>query len=101
MTRLDPAKAARLLFQLPRESRVYAKLDPATQWGWQELLLNKAANALEFLAWTKTKDATKKAPQDRPKPFMPDFIPQPKDVAEGLESHTVDDIREILAKARV
>lgn len=52
----------------------------------------------------KTKDATKKPPQNRPKPYIPDFMPQQNSddqVGEGAEIHTTDDIKEILNKPRV
>lgn len=82
---------------------MFAKIQPATQWGWSEILANKANYLLETLVWMKTKDATRKPPQNRPKPYMPDFMPQPKgedQVAEGTEAHTTDDIKEILARPR-
>lgn len=47
----------------------------------------------------KTKDATKKSPRNKPKPFLPDFMDQPKANKEAV-AHTVDDIREILARPR-
>jgi len=100
---LDPAKAARLLFQLPRECRTYAKLAPASQWGWSEIMANKMVYLLETLVWMKTKDATKKPPQNRPKPFIPDFMAQPKtetDPNEAIEAHTTDDIKDILSRPR-
>lgn len=101
VTALDPAKAARLLFQLPRQCRVYAKEVPATQWGWAEILANKTNYLLETLVWMKTKDATKKPPQNRPQLFMPEFMEQPQVDNKDTEAHTTDEIRELLAKPRV
>lgn len=97
------ARMARLLFQLPRECRVFAQVAPATQWGWSEILANKANYLLETLAWMKTKDATKKFPQHKPKPFVPDFMPSSPEgeMNRDVEAHTIDEIREILAKPRV
>lgn len=89
---------ARLLFQLPRECRVYRKVAPNAQWGWQEILANRANYFLETLIWMKTKDATKKIPRNRPTPFVPDFMGG--NVAKDTEAHTVDEIKEILARPR-
>lgn len=97
-------RAARLLFQLPRDCRVYAKVAPASQWGWDQILANKTNYLLELLVWAKTKDAQKKVPVNKPKPFIPDFLEQPPsegDANKDIEVHTTDDIREILAKPRV
>lgn len=59
---------------------------------------------LETLVWQKTKDATKKIPQHKPKLFTPDFMPNqspPGEISKGAEVHTTDDIRAILDRARV
>lgn len=51
----------------------------------------------------KTKDAQKKIPQHRPTLFIPDFMPQksaPGAINKGVEVHTTDDIRDILALKR-
>lgn len=93
-----------MLFQLPRECRVYAKLAPASQWGWNEILANKTNYLLETLIWMKTKDAYKKPPQNRPKQFTPEFMDQPnigEPVDKDTEAHTPDEIRDILARPRV
>lgn len=99
-----PVRAARLLFQLPRECRVFAKLAPSTQWGWQELMANKTNYLLETLVWMKTKDATKRNPRNKPKPFVPEFMPtvtEPSEMNADIVATTSEDIRDILAKPRV
>jgi len=51
----------------------------------------------------KTKDAQKKLPRHRPKPFIPDFMPRqsaPGEINKGVEKHDVDDIKAILARKR-
>lgn len=92
-----------MLFQLPRTCRVFTKIEPSAQWGWSELLANKANYLLEVLAWQKTKDATKKSPRHRPKPFVPDFM-KPKgaeaEINNGAESHTTDEIDKMLNGTR-
>lgn len=59
---------------------------------------------LETLAWMKTKDAQRKIPQHRPQPYVPDFMrtgTEPGTIDDGKETHTTDDIRDILAMRRV
>lgn len=89
-----------MLFQLPRACRTFTVVNPAAQWGWNEVFLNKMAYYLEMLVWTKTKDAQKKIPQERPKPFIPDFMGGPSEVNKDVEVHTSDDIKSILSMPR-
>lgn len=52
----------------------------------------------------KTKDAQRKIPQHRPQPYVPDFMrtgTEPGTIDDGKETHTTDDIRDILAMRRV
>lgn len=96
-------KAARLLFQLPRGSRVFVALEPSNQWGWTEILLNKIAFLLEVLVWQKSKDAQRKSPQHRPKQFVPEFMKQPEQksaLAKGLVADDVDNIKALLKRPR-
>lgn len=77
---------------------------PETQWGWQEIFLNRIMFHLDTLVWMKTKDAQKRVPQQRPKLFIPEFMPQhsaPGEASKGAEVHDTDEIREILARRRV
>lgn len=78
---------------------------PAVQWGWSEILANKMVYYLETLVWQKTKDAQKKLPQHKPRPFVPDFMggmkSDPADMSKGVEAHTTDEIGNILAMPRV
>jgi hypothetical protein len=93
-----------LLFQLPRNCRVFTKLQPAVQWGWSEIFANKMVYLLETLVWAKTKDAQKKLPRHRPRLFAPDFMPQhsaPGEISKGAVVQTTDDVRAILARPRV
>ena len=97
-------RAARLLFQLPPNCRVFTKIQPAVQWGWSENLANKMVYLLETLVWMKTKDAQKKMPKNRPRMFRPDFMPplsEPGEIAKDATVHDTDDIAEILARKRV
>lgn len=96
-------RAARLLFQLPQNCRTFCKIEPANQWGWNEILLNKATYALDILAWQNTQDATKKPPRNVPKPFMPDFM-RNVDKTRAINKDTVlmdvDEMREFLSRPR-
>lgn len=87
------------MFQLPRECRVFAKVAPAAQWGWDQILANKTNYLLEMLVWMKTKDAQKKQPQNRPQPFVPEFL-QGETLDADTEAHTTEEITEILAQPR-
>lgn len=103
---MKPARAARLLFQLPRSSRVYSKLQPTNQWGWDEIFANKTNYLLEMIIWQNSYDPKKKHEHkaNRPKPFVPEFMKlpvQPSAINNGSEAHTADEIRNILAKPRV
>lgn len=95
-----------MLFQLPRECRVFAAINPAAQWGWNEMFGNKTNYLLELLLWQNTpvKKGQKEAHNRRkPKPFIPDFMKgkQPESaINKGSEKHTVDDIKSILALPR-
>lgn len=86
------------MFQLPRECRVFAKVNPASQWGWNEILQNKMVYALELLVWMKTKDAQKKSQPNRPVPFVPEFMQAIVD--KDAEAHTTEDIKNILSAPR-
>lgn len=54
---------------------------------------------LETLVWMKTKDAQKKAPLHRPKPYVPEWMGG--EVAKDAEVYTVDELQAILNKPRV
>lgn len=86
------------MFQLPRECRVFAAINPAAQWGWNEILQNKMVYALELLVWMKTKDAQKKSQPNKPVPFVPEFMRN--EVDKDKESHTTDEIKSILSAPR-
>lgn len=100
---VKPSRAARLLFQLPRKSRTFCKVQPANEWGWEEVLLNKTTFLLELLAWQNTKDAQKKSPSRYPKQFVPEFM---KDMEKtnamnaGMQVMEVDDVKAFLARPR-
>lgn len=98
-----PARASRLMYQLPAASRLMRRLNPANNWGWPEVLLNKSTYLLEVLAWQNTKDAQKGRKSTAPKMYTPEFL---KDTAnrKGLNPdqavHTTDEIKAILDRPR-
>lgn len=53
---------------------------------------------LELLVWMNTKDARRKLPQNKPKPFVPEFMGG--QVAKEAEAHTVDEVKDILNMPR-
>jgi hypothetical protein len=91
------------MFQLPRQGRLFVKLDPTNQWTWQEVLLNKLNFNVEVLAWQNTKDATKKPPQNQPKLFVPDFmrsIEGARAISKDAAVQDIDDVKAFLARPR-
>lgn len=66
-------------------------------------MLNKANYLLELLAWQKTKDATKKPPQNVPKPFVPDFmknVDETRKINKDSVALDVDEMRDFLNRPR-
>lgn len=103
ISQVPRARAARLLYQLPQNCRTFCKIEPANQWGWREILLNKANYTLELLAWQNTQDATKKPPRNIPKPFIPDFmrnVDKTRTMSKDSVALDVDDMREFLSRPR-
>lgn len=103
---MKPARAARLLFQLPRQCRVFSALQPANQWGWDEVFANKTNYLLEMILWQNSYNPKKKREHkaSQPKPFVPDFLKQlskPGVINDGTEKHTTEDIHNILLMPRV
>jgi len=97
-------RAARLLFQLPHKSRVYTAISPANTWGWEEVLANKTAHLLELLVWMKTKDAQKRSPRNKPRPFVPEFMKKktkPSPINNGSIAAYSEEINDILSRPRV
>jgi hypothetical protein len=95
-----PARAARLMFQLPRSCRVFVALAPSNQWGWSEMLLNKANYALEVLAWQNANEGKKQHEQtEKPVPFEPDFM-KTKTTDPELASYDIEEMKELLARPR-
>lgn len=98
-----PSRAARLLFQLPNESRVKREVEPANHWGWSEMLLNKITHILEVLAWQNTQDAADGRTATAPVLYTPPFLKAMTKLAldPDQELHTTDEIKDILARPRV
>lgn len=76
-------------------------MSPPNQWGWRDVLANKANNLLEQIIWQNSNMGVKKSKQTaKPQPFIPDFMRQPGELSKEAEVHTTDDIRDILAQPR-
>lgn len=81
-------------------------MQPATQWGWQEVFMNRIMYLLEVIVWqnaTPTKKAEKaKHLAAKPEPYRPDWMP--KREAEGIKKDTVaadvDTIKDLLSRPR-
>ena len=57
---LTPTYTAALAACLPRQAVIWRELDPRLAWDDQTYLLADIRDFLGFLAWTKTKDASRK-----------------------------------------
>jgi len=94
------------LFQLPRACRTFTAINPAAQWGWSEVFLNKITYLLELKLWQDTPiKKAEKASHNRkkPKPFIPDFLKQDTpetQLNKETEKRSVDDIKSILSLPR-
>jgi hypothetical protein len=78
-------------------------IQPAHNWTWNEVLLNKIAFFAEVLTWQNTKDGQKKRPQNPPKTFVPDFminVDETHALNRDSVAQDVDSIKEILARPR-
>lgn len=84
------AHAAALMRQLPRESRVAAKLNPDSMWSMGEHMLASLIDRADVLIWQNTEDGRKG--KNRPKQ-----IPRPKDV-DKLEKRMAGTDREAIAE---
>lgn len=100
---MTAARAARLLFQLPSESRIVRQIHPINNWDWTHILLNRIGYWVEVLAWQKTKDGQKKTPQNAPKLYKPPFmLSEAEREAANSENelHTTAEVKAILARPR-
>ena len=97
------SRAARLMFQLPRKSRLFRKLYPEGQYDEMDMVAIAQMNSLSFLAWTKTKAAAKKGAKP-PKPYLPPAIEKAQKKAnlakKDVKVMSVDDVKALLARPR-
>lgn len=93
---------------LPRECRVFAKIQPASQWGWHEIFQNKIVYLLETIIWQNATPQDgkpgKMAEHKRNKPqlYRPDFMPKEEDntIKKDTVAADIDTIKELLARPR-
>ena len=78
------------------------KIEPANEWSWNEILLNKLDYGLRILAWQNSADAHSKNPQNIPEPFVPSFIPKPEKPKNNPEENAMDldDVKSFLSRPR-
>lgn len=98
------------MFQLPPTGRVITTINPQSQWGWSEVLANKANFLLETIIWQnstpsdpKKKSEIAKHKREQPKPWIPDFMKEPhkpSPINDGSVALEVDEVQRILAQAR-
>lgn len=75
-------------------------MQPANEWGWQELLLNNILYQLQLLPWQMFGEKG----SEPPKQWLPSFIPKPpkpksKDMQDSV-AMDVDDLKAYLTKPR-
>lgn len=82
-------------------------LQPATEWGWHEVFLNKIVYLLEVIVWqnaTPSKKGEKaKHMAMKPELFRPDFMPKQPGATEAnrdLVAADVDTIKDLLSRPR-
>lgn len=88
---------------------MFKKIEPATEWGYDEIFLNKIVHLLETIVWQNS-TPTKKGEQakhkaQKPELFTPDFMKRHTSPAdEGIKKDTVatdvDTVKELLARPR-
>ena len=67
-------RAANLAANLPQQAMIWRRLNPRLAWDDQTYLLADIRDSLAFLAWTKTKEASRKGARWRgqlPRPGQP------------------------------
>jgi hypothetical protein len=82
---------------------VFSKIEPSSQWGWSELLTNKANYLLEVLIWQNANMGAKKSKwTKKPEPFIPEFMkPKAKsEITKEATSFSTEEISLILAQPR-
>lgn len=95
------------MFQLPRESRVFNALQPATQWGWNEVFNNRIVYLLETIIWQNAtpSEKGKKAQHQakKPQPFRPEWMPKTHNdssIKKDTIAADVDTIKDLLSRPR-
>lgn len=73
------------------------KLNPANEWEWNEILLNRIEHAIRVLIWQNTEDATEKMPKHYPEQWLPEFIPKPEKQNKDPDKEIAMDIDELKA----
>lgn len=93
------------MFQLPSNSRLFKKFEPANNWQWQDVLLNKANTLLDIIVWQNANQGVKKSKQSKkPDPFIPEFLKHfthQHKVNKDIVSLDTREIDNILAMPRI
>ena len=90
-------RMADLAANLPEQARTWAALEPKAEWDTQTHLLANAVDALNFLAWTKTRDAQRggKWKGQLPRPGM-----KRNNADDGLQALDIDALTATLNQPR-
>lgn len=94
---VGPLEAVDLIRGLPPSSRLALAMDPARRWPPLEVFLSRMLYALDWLVWSRTKDAQKGVRP--PKQLLPEALrPKPRRQAD-LEPLPIDQLeRKLRAK---
>ena len=96
-------RVRRLTYQLPAESRIMIKLQPANEWNYDRLLLSKIEYSIERVYYSLFSSKENKLP--KPELFMPPEIKEliAKQKAEEKKQilYEIDNINEFLSRPRV
>ena len=108
IAKVDKERASRLACQLPRQSRVLIAMDQANLWSNSDIELIQIANGIETIKWQLANQGRKKGRTSPPKPYIPDELEalakraqrEKTTKSQDLEPHTIDEMKQILARPR-
>lgn len=89
---------ADLAANLPEDSRVWQAVNPAAEWTTHDWMTARIVDAIEYLAWTKTRDAARRGARWKPTLKRPGQRRRPHHAQEP--SWTPAQVDAILAQPR-
>ena len=108
IAKVDKERASRLACQLPRQSRVLIAMDQANLWSNSDIELIQIANGIETIKWQLSNQGSRRRRTSPPKPYIPEELRtlakraqrEKTTKSQDLEPHTIDEMKQILARPR-